>query len=80
MLGYVELLQPFFTYKNIFLSDMASEYGREQQVDVSMSQHVLVCALGELGILVESLDTSAAPLVSEPSTGKHFIIILTLSI
>ena len=49
--------------------DVASEYGREQQVDVTQSQHVLVSALAELGILVESLGTSASPLVSEPSTG-----------
>ena len=39
-------------------------------MDVNLTQHVLVCALQELGSLVESLGTSAAPLVSEPSTGE----------
>jgi len=54
----------------VYTSDVATEMGREQQVDVSMTQHALVCALGELGSLVESLNTSASPLVSEPSTGE----------
>ena len=36
---------------------------------MSGSQHVLVCALHELGCLVLRLGTSASPLVSEPTTG-----------
>lgn len=32
-------------------------------------QHVLVCALHELGSLVLRLGTSASPLVAEPATG-----------
>jgi len=39
-------------------------------VDISGSQHVLVCALHELGCLVLSLGTSASPLVAEPATGN----------
>ena len=37
---------------------------------MSGSQHVLVCALHELGCLVLRLGTSASPLVSEPTTGR----------
>lgn len=38
--------------------------------DILGSQHVLVCALHELGCLVLSLGTSASPLVAEPATGE----------
>ncbi|XP_059838165.1 HEAT repeat-containing protein 5B [Hypanus sabinus] len=37
--------------------------------DVSASQHVMVCALQELGSLVQSLSATAAPLIQEPSIG-----------
>ncbi|XP_033734296.1 HEAT repeat-containing protein 5B-like isoform X1 [Pecten maximus] len=43
--------------------------GKSQNWDVMGSQHVLVCALHELGSLVLRLGTSASPLVSEPATG-----------
>ncbi|XP_052275904.1 HEAT repeat-containing protein 5B-like isoform X2 [Dreissena polymorpha] len=42
---------------------------KAQTSDISGSQHVLVCALHELGCLVLSLGTSASPLVAEPATG-----------
>ncbi|KAG5830989.1 hypothetical protein ANANG_G00299120 [Anguilla anguilla] len=35
--------------------------------DVSASQHVMVCALKELGSLVQSLSATASPLIQEPS-------------
>lgn len=38
--------------------------------DVSASQHVMVCALKELGSLVQSLSATASPLIQEPSVGK----------
>lgn len=38
--------------------------------DVAASQHVMVCALQELGSLVQSLNATASPLIQEPSTGK----------
>nr|XP_056708545.1 HEAT repeat-containing protein 5B isoform X2 [Euleptes europaea] len=37
--------------------------------DVAASQHVMVCALQELGSLVQSLSATASPLIQEPSTG-----------
>ena len=50
--------------------DVAAELDKPGSVDVTLTQHIIVCALEELGCLVESLGTSASPLVSEPSTGK----------
>ncbi|WAR19304.1 HTR5B-like protein [Mya arenaria] len=41
----------------------------KQTAEITGSQHVLVCALHELGCLVLSLGTSASPLVAEPATG-----------
>ncbi|XP_021099488.1 HEAT repeat-containing protein 5A isoform X6 [Heterocephalus glaber] len=37
--------------------------------DVSASQHMLVCALQELGNLIHNLGTTAAPLLQDSSTG-----------
>lgn len=37
--------------------------------DVSASQHVLVCALQELGSLILGLGTTAAPLLQGTNTG-----------
>uniref|UniRef100_A0AAZ3NW36 HEAT repeat-containing protein 5B n=1 Tax=Oncorhynchus tshawytscha TaxID=74940 RepID=A0AAZ3NW36_ONCTS len=37
--------------------------------DVSASQHVMVCALKELGSLVQSLSATSSPLIQEPSIG-----------
>uniref|UniRef100_A0A8D0BTM0 HEAT repeat-containing protein 5B n=1 Tax=Salvator merianae TaxID=96440 RepID=A0A8D0BTM0_SALMN len=37
--------------------------------DVAASQHVMVCALQELGSLVQSLSATASPLIQEPSIG-----------
>ncbi|XP_076983119.1 HEAT repeat-containing protein 5A isoform X3 [Tamandua tetradactyla] len=37
--------------------------------DVAASQHMLVCALQELGNLIHSLGTTAAPLLQDSSTG-----------
>ncbi|XP_040206730.1 HEAT repeat-containing protein 5B isoform X1 [Rana temporaria] len=37
--------------------------------DVSASQHVMVCALQELGSLVQSLNSTASPLIQDPSIG-----------
>ncbi|XP_067390454.1 HEAT repeat-containing protein 5A [Emydura macquarii macquarii] len=37
--------------------------------DVTASQHVLVCALHELGSLIHGLGTTAAPLLQDSSTG-----------
>uniref|UniRef100_A0A7M4E4K2 HEAT repeat-containing protein 5A n=1 Tax=Crocodylus porosus TaxID=8502 RepID=A0A7M4E4K2_CROPO len=37
--------------------------------DITVSQHVLVCALQELGSLIHGLGTTAAPLLQDSSTG-----------
>ncbi|XP_064600027.1 HEAT repeat-containing protein 5B-like isoform X2 [Liolophura sinensis] len=42
---------------------------KSQMAELVSSQHVLVCALHELGSLVLRLGTSASPLVAEPATG-----------
>ena len=46
---------------------------------MSGSQHVLVCALHELGCLVLRLGTSASPLVSEPTTGMLILTLMDLT-
>lgn len=55
------------------LSDAAvSESNLETRIsttDVTASQHVLVCALQELGSLIHGLGTTAAPLLQDSSTG-----------
>ncbi|XP_051478321.1 HEAT repeat-containing protein 5A isoform X3 [Apus apus] len=42
---------------------------RTSATDVTASQHVLVCALQELGSLIRGLGTTAAPLLQDSSTG-----------
>lgn len=42
---------------------------RLSSTDVAASQHMLVCALQELGNLIHSLGTTAAPLLQDSSTG-----------
>ncbi|XP_034370229.1 HEAT repeat-containing protein 5A isoform X4 [Arvicanthis niloticus] len=42
---------------------------RLSSMDVAASQHMLVCALQELGNLIHSLGTTAAPLLQDASTG-----------
>lgn len=37
--------------------------------DVSASQHVLVCCLLEMGALVQGLGSTAAPLLTDTTTG-----------
>ncbi|XP_069811518.1 HEAT repeat-containing protein 5B [Dendropsophus ebraccatus] len=51
---------------------VVNEANNENKVgtaDVSASQHVMVCALQELGSLVQSLNSTASPLIQEPSIG-----------
>ncbi|KAK3523340.1 hypothetical protein QTP86_029603 [Hemibagrus guttatus] len=50
------------------VSDSSGE-NKGTAADVSASQHVMVCALKELGSLVQSLSATAAPLIQEPSIG-----------
>ncbi|CAJ1067696.1 HEAT repeat-containing protein 5B isoform X2 [Xyrichtys novacula] len=50
------------------VNDMSGE-NKAGAADVSASQHVMVCALKELGSLVQSLSATASPLIQEPSIG-----------
>ncbi|XP_061693976.1 HEAT repeat-containing protein 5B [Syngnathoides biaculeatus] len=50
------------------LNDVNGE-NKTGAADVSASQHVMVCALKELGSLVQSLSATASPLIQEPSIG-----------
>ncbi|XP_048863457.1 HEAT repeat-containing protein 5B isoform X3 [Brienomyrus brachyistius] len=50
------------------VNDSSGE-SRAGAADVSASQHVMVCALKELGSLVQSLSATASPLIQEPSIG-----------
>ena len=68
-------MQMFFLYVTGEATVEASESGKSQGTDLTASQHVLVCALHELGCLVLRLGTSASPLVAEPATGGFMTII-----
>lgn len=58
----------------LFLADAVLSDGnletRLSSTDVAASQHMLVCALQELGNLIHSLGTTAAPLLQDSSTGR----------
>uniref|UniRef100_A0A8C3GDS8 HEAT repeat containing 5A n=1 Tax=Cairina moschata TaxID=8855 RepID=A0A8C3GDS8_CAIMO len=49
---------------------------RIMTADVTASQHVLVCALQELGSLIHGLGTTAAPLLQDSSTGISVISVI----
>lgn len=51
------------------MNDISGE-NRTGAADVSASQHVMVCALKELGSLFQSLSATASPLIQEPSVGE----------
>lgn len=51
------------------MNDISGE-NRTGAADVSASQHVMVCALKELGSLLQSLSATASPLIQEPSVGE----------
>uniref|UniRef100_A0A671VMH8 HEAT repeat-containing protein 5B n=1 Tax=Sparus aurata TaxID=8175 RepID=A0A671VMH8_SPAAU len=52
----------------VVVNDISGE-NKAGAADVSASQHVMVCALKELGSLVQSLSATASPLIQEPSIG-----------
>ncbi|XP_053475022.1 HEAT repeat-containing protein 5B isoform X1 [Ictalurus furcatus] len=58
----------FRALQKAVVSDSSGE-SKGTAADVSASQHVMVCALKELGSLVQSLSATAAPLIQEPSIG-----------
>ncbi|KAJ8248012.1 hypothetical protein GJAV_G00237160 [Gymnothorax javanicus] len=58
----------FRALQKAVVNDTSGE-GKAGGADVSASQHVMVCALKELGSLVQSLSATASPLIQEPSIG-----------
>uniref|UniRef100_A0A8C1XTT1 HEAT repeat-containing protein 5A n=1 Tax=Cyprinus carpio TaxID=7962 RepID=A0A8C1XTT1_CYPCA len=66
----------------VFLSDAALHEGnmeaRVSPADVAASQHVLVCALLELGSLLQDLSSTAAPLLLDTSIGMLDTVISVL--
>ncbi|XP_061173824.1 HEAT repeat-containing protein 5B-like isoform X2 [Saccostrea echinata] len=64
-----EISQIIVKQMNIVGEATVDSDGRSSSADIAGSQHVLVCALHELGSLVLRLGTSASPLVAEPATG-----------
>ena len=50
------------------MNDTSSE-NKSGAADIAASQHVMVCALQELGSLVQSLSATASPLIQEASIG-----------
>ncbi|KAG7462844.1 hypothetical protein MATL_G00189080 [Megalops atlanticus] len=58
----------FRALQKAVVNDTSSE-NKAGAADVSASQHVMVCALKELGSLVQSLSATASPLIQEPSIG-----------
>lgn len=52
------------------MNDANSE-NKAGAADIAASQHVMVCALQELGSLVQSLNATASPLIQEPSIGMQ---------
>ncbi|XP_027313510.2 HEAT repeat-containing protein 5A isoform X2 [Anas platyrhynchos] len=66
-----EICQAIWKLKKVVdaaMSDSNLE-ARITNADVTASQHVLVCALQELGSLIHGLGTTAAPLLQDSSTG-----------
>lgn len=59
----------FFSAEAV-VNDANSE-NKSGAADVAASQHVMVCALQELGSLVQSLNATASPLIQEPSIGMQ---------
>eukprot|EP00073_Rattus_norvegicus_P010816 NP_001177993.1 HEAT repeat-containing protein 5B [Rattus norvegicus] len=55
------------------VNDTSSE-NKSGAADIAASQHVMVCALQELGSLVQSLNATASPLIQEASIGLLEIV------
>ncbi|OXB66058.1 hypothetical protein ASZ78_001545 [Callipepla squamata] len=66
-----EICQAIWKLKKVVDASMSDSNleTRISTTDVTASQHVLVCALEELGSLIHGLGTTAAPLLQDSSTG-----------
>lgn len=62
----------FFHFTEAVVNDANNE-NKVGTADVSASQHVMVCALQELGSLVQSLNSTASPLIQDPSIGNCIV-------
>lgn len=62
----------FFPSLDLALSDSNQET-RFGATDISASQHVLVCALQELGDLILGLGTTVSPLLRDSSAGNLYV-------
>lgn len=71
-----------YIYLCVFQSDMTLHDGnletRVSSADVVASQHVLVCALLELGSVIQDLGSSAAPLLHDTSAGLSHLAVQLL--
>ncbi|XP_061631821.1 HEAT repeat-containing protein 5A isoform X3 [Phyllopteryx taeniolatus] len=65
------------THKHAFVADGKTE-GKFGCADVTSSQHGLVCCLLELGALIQGLGSTAAPLLSDGSTGLPDVVVSVL--
>lgn len=62
---------PDFVFPEAVVNDTSGE-NKSGAADIAASQHVMVCALQELGSLVQSLNATASPLIQEASIGVVF--------
>lgn len=60
-----------FVFPEAVVNDTSGE-NKSGAADIAASQHVMVCALQELGSLVQSLNATASPLIQEASIGLTF--------
>lgn len=74
---FVSLSMPR-VFPEAVVNDISGE-NKAGAADVSASQHVMVCALKELGSLVQSLSATASPLIQEPSIGETHTISFNVS-
>lgn len=61
-----------FVFPEAVVNDTSGE-NKSGAADIAASQHVMVCALQELGSLVQSLNATASPLIQEASIGITLI-------
>ena len=74
------VLSFFAVIYNVFISDYGIEAGFEHTLsaEIIASQHVLVCALQELGQLVQQIGTSVTSLFIEASGMSHFLLTILI--
>uniref|UniRef100_A0A2K6GY98 HEAT repeat containing 5B n=1 Tax=Propithecus coquereli TaxID=379532 RepID=A0A2K6GY98_PROCO len=74
---YHNSVHPHQRHDFVFLEAVVNDTSGENKsgaADIAASQHVMVCALQELGSLVQSLNATASPLIQEASIGLLEIV------